>query len=109
MASAISRIDKIPADATILAASSFSAMFDGRRFGGSIKRFDENRRNLGDRRSVILSGSDLLHYCFGEQIFRKMITIGFKHLLRCDGSETCKTGKRRQRWNAPARSPCICT
>lgn len=84
------RIDKIPAGATILAAS-FSAMFDGRKFGGSIKRFDENR-TLGDD-DLSFGGADLLHYCFGEQIFRKMITIGFKHLLRCDGLKPEK-GKR---------------
>jgi Dyp-type peroxidase family len=74
------RVDKIPVGATILAAS-FSAMFDGRKFGGGIKRFDESRQ-LG-REDLSFGGTDLLHYCIGEQIFRVMITEAFKQLLLC--------------------------
>ncbi|MEO0607369.1 MAG: hypothetical protein AAFY82_04000, partial [Pseudomonadota bacterium] len=72
------RINKIPAGAAILAAS-YSAMFDGRKFGGSIKRFDETR-DLGQD-DLSFGGASLLHYCIGEQIFRAMITRSFKHLL----------------------------
>jgi len=72
------RVDKIPVGATILAAS-FSAMFDGRKWGGNIKRFDETR-DLGQE-DLSFGGNELLHYCIGEQIFRVMITQSFKHLL----------------------------
>lgn len=82
-----SRIDKIPAGATILAAS-YSAMFDGRKFGGSIKRFDETRR-LG-KDDLSFGGASLLHYCIGEQIFRAMITRSFKHLLVLEGLKPAK-------------------
>lgn len=75
------RVDKIPAGATILAAA-YSAMFDGRKFGGGIKRFDETR-DLG-RDDLSFGGADLLHYCIGEQIFRVMITQSFKQLLTCE-------------------------
>ena len=86
------RIDKIPAGATILAAA-YSAMFDGRQFGGSIKRFDETRDLADD--DLSFGGRDLLHYCFGEQIFRKMITVSFQHLLTCENLQPArgKAGK----------------
>ncbi|MCR9194537.1 MAG: Dyp-type peroxidase [Hyphomonas sp.] len=75
------RVDKIPVGATILAAS-FSAMFDGRKFGGGIKRFDESRELTND--DLSFGGADFLHYCIGEQIFRVMITQAFKRLLVCE-------------------------
>ena len=75
------RVDKIPAGASILAAS-YSAMFDGRKFGSSIKRFDETRELGMD--DLSFGGASLLHYCIGEQIFRAMITRSFKHLLVLD-------------------------
>ncbi len=75
------RIDKIPVGATILAAS-FSAMFDGRKFGSGIKRFDETRALSGD--DLSFGGADFLHYCIGERIFRVMITEAFKRLLVCE-------------------------
>lgn len=73
------RVDKIAAGETILAAS-YSAMFDGRKFGGGIKRFDETR--MLDRDDLSFGGADLLHYCIGEQIFRVMITAAFAALLK---------------------------
>jgi Dyp-type peroxidase family len=75
------RVDKIPVGATILAAS-FSAMFDGRKFGGRIKRFDETRELSKD--DLSFGGAGFLHYCIGEQIFRVMITQAFKRLLVCE-------------------------
>lgn len=81
------RIDKIPVGATILAAA-YSAMFDGRHFGGSIKQFDETRDLGAD--DLSFGGSALLHYCFGEQIFRKMITVAFQHLLTCPNLKPAK-------------------
>ncbi|MCR9078216.1 MAG: hypothetical protein NXH78_03880 [Hyphomonadaceae bacterium] len=89
------RVDKIPAGATILAAS-FSAMFDGRKFGRSIKHFDEHRELSGE--DLSFGGPDFLHYCFGEQIFRAMITQAFKRLLTCDGLKPApgKAGKMQR-------------
>ncbi len=74
------RVDKIPVGATLLAAS-FSAMFDSRKFGRGIKRFDAGRE-LG-RADLSFGGEGWLHYCLGEQIFRVMITAAFKTLLTC--------------------------
>lgn len=86
------RVDKIPVGAAILAAS-FSAMFDGRKFGRGIKHFDEHRALSND--DLSFGGPDFLHYCFGEQIFRSMITQAFKRLLVCDGLKPApgKAGK----------------
>nr|WP_070959712.1 hypothetical protein [Hyphomonas sp. Mor2] len=102
------RVDKIPAGSTILAAS-FSAMFDGRKFGGDIKRFDGTRQLGTD--DLSFGGVGFLHYCIGEQIFRAMITQSFKHLLRCEDLKPApgKAGKMERTGPFPVHMQMVFT
>tara|TARA_R110002051_G_scaffold273597_1_gene334232 strand:- start:7106 stop:12010 length:4905 start_codon:yes stop_codon:yes gene_type:complete len=72
------RVDRIPKGATILAAS-MSAMFDPRALGRDIGRFKAGRTLR--KPDLQFGGTEHLHYCIGERIFKEIIREALKPLL----------------------------